>query len=130
MRDKQKGQIQSFPRMSIWLIHRHVSGNKLAVTIACTHQYGFKIARQGGLQATGSYSTGGRSSLTFKGVYKAEIGTTVLVASIRDDGQTFHDNLTPIDAVLAVISSKPRAVCVPSRSSTSSKFSIVDMQPE
>ena len=30
------------------------------------------------------------------GVYKAEIGTTVRVASIREDGQTFHDKRTPV----------------------------------
>jgi hypothetical protein len=53
------------------------------------------MARHGALQATGSYKTGGRSSLGFRGVYNAEIGTTVLVASIRDDGHTFHDNRTP-----------------------------------
>jgi hypothetical protein len=45
---------------------------------------------------TGSYKTGGKSFLCFSGVYKAEIGTTVRVASIRDDGQTFQDRRTPV----------------------------------
>lgn len=57
------------------------------------------MALQDPLQVTGSYSTGGRSSLSFKGVYSAEMGTTVLVASIRLDGQAFHENLTPIGGV-------------------------------
>jgi hypothetical protein len=47
------------------------------------------------LHVTGSYSTGGRSSLSFSGVYRAEMGTTVLVASIRLDGQAFHEKRTP-----------------------------------
>lgn len=70
------------------------SAARLQVTI--THQYGLRTARQGGLQVTGSYNTGGRSSLCFSGVYKAEIGTTVRVASSLDEGQTFHDSLTPV----------------------------------
>jgi len=53
------------------------------------------MARHGGLQATGSYKTGGRSSRNLRGVYNAEIGTTVLVASMRDDGHTFQDKRTP-----------------------------------
>src|SRR5882762_5965896 len=53
------------------------------------------MARQGGLHVTGSYRTGGRSSLCLSGVYNAEIGTTVRVASIREDGQTFQDNRMP-----------------------------------
>ena len=65
---------------------------------SCTHQNGFKIARQGGLHATGSYRTGGRSSLCLSGEYRADIGTTILVASIRDDGQTFHESLTPVNS--------------------------------
>jgi hypothetical protein len=69
------------------------------------HQYGLRIARQGGLHATGSYRTGGRSSRSLRGVYKAEIGTTVLVASMRDDGQTFHDNRTPENAAVRLIDS-------------------------
>ena len=60
-----------------------------------TDQYGLRIARHGGLHATGSYKTGGRSSLCFKGEYKAAIGTTVLVASMRDDAQIFHERRTP-----------------------------------
>lgn len=70
--------------------------------IGKTNQYGLRIARQGGLHATGSYSTGGRSSRSFRGVYRAEIGTTVLVASMREDGQTFQDNRTPINLKLRI----------------------------
>lgn len=60
-----------------------------------THQYGFRIALQLALHVTGSYSTGGRSSLSFNGVYRAEMGTTVRVASIRLDGHAFHEKRTP-----------------------------------
>lgn len=70
--------------------------------VAITHQYGLRTARHGGLQVTGSYNTGGRSSLCFKGVYKAEIGTTVRVASSLDDGQTFHDSLTPATIIAQI----------------------------
>lgn len=85
------------------------------------------MARQGGLQATGSYRTGGRSSLSLRGVYSAEIGTTVLVASIRDDGQTFHDNRTPVQDVVDEFRTKfdDENAFLPSRSSTSSKFNIM-----
>jgi hypothetical protein len=61
-----------------------------------TYQYGLRIARQGGLHATGSYKTGGRSSRIFRGVYRAAMGTTVLVASMRDEGHTFHERRTPV----------------------------------
>ena len=53
------------------------------------------MARHGGLHVTGSYRTGGRSSRCFSGVYSADMGTTVRVASMREDGQTFHDSRTP-----------------------------------
>lgn len=64
------------------------------------------MARHGGLHATGSYKTGGRSSLNFRGVYSADIGTTVLVASMRDEGHTFHESRTPVH--LSVLSQNPR----------------------
>ena len=54
------------------------------------------MARHGGLHVTGSYTTGGKSSRCLSGVYRADIGTTVRVASILEDGQTFHDSRTPV----------------------------------
>jgi hypothetical protein len=60
-----------------------------------TYQYGLRMALHDALHVTGSYSTGGRSSRSFNGVYSAEIGTTVRVASIRLEGQAFHENRTP-----------------------------------
>lgn len=60
-----------------------------------TCQYGLRTARHGGLHVTGSYKTAGRSSRAFKGVYNVAMGTTVLVASTREDGQTFHERRTP-----------------------------------
>jgi hypothetical protein len=48
------------------------------------------------LHVTGSYMTGGKSSRSLSGVYSAEMGTTVRVASIRLDGQAFHEKRTPI----------------------------------
>ena len=59
-----------------------------------TDQYGLRIDLQA-LQVTGSYSTGGKSSLSLNGTYNADIGTTVRVASMRDDGQTFQLSLIP-----------------------------------
>lgn len=53
------------------------------------------MARHGALQVTGSYKTGGRSSRSFKGVHKAAMGTTMRVASILEDGHTFHEKRTP-----------------------------------
>lgn len=53
------------------------------------------MALQLALHVTGSYSTGGKSSLSLSGVYSAEMGTTVLVASIRLDGHAFQDNRMP-----------------------------------
>ena len=44
---------------------------------------------------TGSYWMGGKSGLSFKGVYSEARGTTILVASNRELGQTFQDNLMP-----------------------------------
>lgn len=52
------------------------------------------------------------------------MGTTVRVASMRDDGQTFHDNRTPARR-LHTSKTYNTAKCSPSRSSTSSKLSIV-----
>jgi len=61
-----------------------------------SHQNGFKMARQfGRVQATGSYTIGGRSGLSLRGVYKQLSGTTMRVASSRLDGHTFQLNLTP-----------------------------------
>ena len=45
---------------------------------------------------TGSYKTGGKSSLSLNGTYKAEIGTTVLVASTLEEGQTFQERRMPV----------------------------------
>ena len=53
------------------------------------------MALQDALHVTGSYKTGGRSSRSFRGVYSAEMGTTVRVASIRLEGQAFHEKRTP-----------------------------------
>lgn len=55
------------------------------------------------------------------------MGTTVRVASIRDDGHTFHDSLTPINVHDERSRRRrrwARVECLPSRSSTSSKFMI------
>lgn len=55
----------------------------------------FKMALQAGpLQVTGSYRTGGKSSLSFKGEYKQATGTTVRVDSIREDGHAFQLSLS------------------------------------
>lgn len=88
-----------------------------------THQYGLRTALHGGLQVTGSYNTGGRSSLCLRGVYKADIGTTVRVASTRDEGQTFHDRRMPRERRQRI--RRIKISCSPSRSSTSSKFMIL-----
>lgn len=55
------------------------------------------MARQGALQVTGSYQMGlsTKSSRSFKGVYKQAIGTTALVASVREDGQAFQEKRIP-----------------------------------
>lgn len=55
------------------------------------------MARHGALHITGSYQMGlsAKSSRSFRGVYKHAIGTTAFVASIRDDGQAFHENRIP-----------------------------------
>ena len=54
------------------------------------------MARQfGRVQATGSYTIGGRSGRSFRGVYKQLSGTTMRVASSRLDGHTFQLNRTP-----------------------------------
>ena len=58
-------------------------------------------------------------------MYKAEIGTTVLVASMREDGQTFSDNLMPGAECKRGFSPPKLAERVPSRSSMSSKFIMV-----
>jgi hypothetical protein len=63
--------------------------------LARSYQQGFKIARHD-LHAIGSYEKARTFSLSFKGVYMADIGTTILVASIREVGHAFHDNLTPV----------------------------------
>ncbi len=63
--------------------------------LARAHQYGFRIALHDALHVTGSYSTGGRSSRSLSGVYSAEMGTTVRVASMRLDGHAFQENRTP-----------------------------------
>ena len=44
---------------------------------------------------TGSYSTSSKFDVSFKGVYRAEIGTTAFVASAFVDGQIFQLNLQP-----------------------------------
>jgi hypothetical protein len=50
------------------------------------------------------------------------MGTTVRVASMRDDGQTFHESRTPTKGEQSY---EEGLSSVPSRSSTSSKFNIV-----
>lgn len=52
------------------------------------------MAPQGALQATGSQVMGGKSDLSFNGVYMHETGTTSFPASTLDDGQTFQLNRT------------------------------------
>ena len=47
------------------------------------------------LQRIGSYTKGGGFPIGFRGVYNAPIGTTIRVASSRDEGQTFQDRRTP-----------------------------------
>lgn len=74
-----------------WIVNQQ----KCLSLLSSTHLYGLSIARQGGLHVTGSYSTGGRSSRSLSGVYNADIGTTVRVASIRDEGHTFKERRTP-----------------------------------
>lgn len=56
--------------------------------------------------------TGGKSSLCFKGVYRAEIGTTVLVASTLDEGQTFQESLTPSRSSTSSTSAKSRWIAI------------------
>ena len=74
---KQKLQTHNFALKSTWHI-------------------GFKMALQLALaQRTGSYWIGGRSGLSFRGVYKTPKGTTIRVASSLDEGQTFQDNRMP-----------------------------------
>ena len=61
-----------------------------------THQNGLSTALHVDLvHRTGSYCTGGRSGLSFSGVYIAARGTTIRVASKRLDGHTFQLNRTP-----------------------------------
>lgn len=74
---KQNGQIHILARISTW-------------------QKGFRTARHGALQVTGSYwRRGVPSCFSFKGVYRAPIGTTRRLASMREDGKVFHDSRTP-----------------------------------
>ena len=46
-------------------------------------------------QATGSYWIGGKSGRSFRGVYKTPKGTTIRVASNRDEGHTFQLSRIP-----------------------------------
>lgn len=71
--------------------------------------------------------TGGRSSLSLRGVYSAAIGTTVRVASMREDGHTFQERRVPCTRNHHPISLFFRNLRsldgnTPSRSSTSSKL--------
>ena len=67
-----------------------VLGDQLGlVSVSCkdtsfgcaTYANGFRTARQGGLQVTGSYRSSGVSGFSFKGVYRAPMGTTSREAS-------------------------------------------------
>lgn len=73
-----------------------------------TYQNGFRMARHGGLHTTGSYGNGSYPARSFSGVYMHPIGTTILLASSRDDGHTFQDKRTPS---LSSISSKVDICC-------------------
>ena len=53
------------------------------------------MALQVPLHVTGSYMTGGKSSRSLRGVYSAEMGTTVRVASILLEGHAFQEKRTP-----------------------------------
>ena len=53
------------------------------------------------------------------------MGTTVLVASMRDEGHTFHERRTPMIKGLIVTKSSTMGQNRPSLSSTSSKLSMV-----
>jgi hypothetical protein len=55
-------------------------------------------------------------------MYRAAIGTTVRFASMRDEGQKFHDSRTPEGKHEISPSREEHLEYAPSRSSTSSKF--------
>lgn len=56
---------------------------------------GVEHSSTGGRHAMGSYCSTGRLGFSFRGVYRAEMGTTVLEASIRVEGMQFQENRTP-----------------------------------
>ena len=61
-----------------------------------TYQKGFRTARQGALQETGSYWSSGVSVFSFKGVYRAPMGTTSLEASYAAVRESFTSEMTAV----------------------------------
>ncbi|EHM99698.1 Sec23p [Saccharomyces cerevisiae x Saccharomyces kudriavzevii VIN7] len=60
-------------------------------------QYGFRIDLQCGPEhTTGLYGATFNSSYSFKGVYKQPTGTTLLLASLLVEGNTFQVKRTPL----------------------------------
>ena len=58
-------------------------------------QNGLRIDGHVPLHMIGSYGSSGSSGIGFSGVYRQPSGTTMRVASRREDGHTFHEKRTP-----------------------------------
>ena len=100
MRVKQYGHVHSFVRKSICARGaRPESARGGADSVLPRRerawQYGFRMAPQL-LQRIGSYCRGGGApSIFLNGVYRQPIGTTMRVASSRDDGHTCQASRAP-----------------------------------